>query len=665
MVEIEIEDDNNEELVDLIDLETVKAEEDADGLLITLAEDEESVLSFIVGSNHGDNLASLIEDETLLKEIGDDVCASYTADKESRKDWEDKIERGMVALGLVENQEKARYKNATKIVHPGLAEAVLHAWARFVKEFWPLNGPVRSDVVGDADEDLLEKAKRQETYMNNLLLYKIPDAFEEDSRAAYELFVIGSAFKKIFIDNKQRINDRFVSATNLIIPYFGATCIEKTPRITEEIEYTRSALLRCMSTGYYREVELDSLGESSVDSIENTKEEISGIDKRRLFNDDMAETFLVLEQHVDLDFGEQPFPLPYIVTVLENTGEVLRIVRNWREGDSDFEREEYYSHLRLPGMGFYGYGFYQLAPGLTDTSITVLRSLVEAGHFANIQGGWITQDLGKKLLESGSLTIGPGEWKIVNAIDDINKSIKPVSYKEPSQTLYNLLNTFDEYRRRLYSTTDVPMGEVTNEMPVGTATLMVEQANVVPNSILLGCHFAKRKEFNLIKRRIYELFDTVDMSMMIKGKRINVVKEDFNDDFDVLPTNDPQTNSFAQQMTKAQTVYQMASNPNSTLDFGKCEELVLKSLRLPDFEILKKQPVNPAMMPPDPMKEMAMADGQLELQRKAQENEYNKLHTEMDLATKAREAERAEEMHEKELKSRDIEMLDKIRGMNG
>ena len=216
----------------------------------------------------------------------------------------------------------------------------------------------------------------------------------------------------------------------------------------------------------------------------------------------------------------------------------------------------------------------------------------------------------------------------------------------------------DDYRQRFYSTTDVPMGEVTNEMPVGTATLMVEQANVVPNGILLGCHFAKRKEFNLIKKRIYELFDTNQQQLSIKGRRLIIFKDDFNDEFDVLPTNDPQTNGFAQQLAKAGEVYKLANNPNTSLDFAKCEQLVLKSLRLPDYDTLVKQPSPPP--PPSPMENMAMQDGMLDLQAKSQQNKYDQLKNQLDLVAKAKKVEQDDQQHKQNMKQQQLNMFQQI-----
>ena len=51
--------------------------------------------------------------------------------------------------------------------------------------------------------------------------------------------------------------------------------------------------------------------------------------------------------------------LPYIVTIDQNSGKVLSVVRNFREQDPLKRKRQYFVHFKfLPGFGFYGLVFY-------------------------------------------------------------------------------------------------------------------------------------------------------------------------------------------------------------------------------------------------------------------------------------------------------------------
>jgi chaperonin GroES len=70
---------------------------------------------------------------------------------------------------------------------------------------------------------------------------------------------------------------------------------------------------------------------------------------------------------------------------------------------------------------------------------------MDAGHLANVQGGFIG---GGVSIKSGNLRFQPGEWKKADTSGQVLKdNIVPLPVKEPSAVLFNLL-TFLSRRRR-------------------------------------------------------------------------------------------------------------------------------------------------------------------------------------------------------------------------
>ena len=111
------------------------------------------------------------------------------------------------------------------------------------------------------------------------------------------------------------------------------------------------------------------------------------------------EELFLLEFQVDLDIpgyedvDEKGNPtgikLPYVVTLDENTGQVLKICRNYNEDDKYKCRKEYFVHYVLvEGPGAYGLGFVHLIGGLSKTATAALRQLLDAGTLSNLPAGF-------------------------------------------------------------------------------------------------------------------------------------------------------------------------------------------------------------------------------------------------------------------------------------
>lgn len=564
---------------------------------------------------HGDNLALFLDDEQLA-DLAQQTKAGYDADKAAKAKWWAKAERAIRATGLVDVPPNQAFSTATCAVHPGLMIGILHFYSRCITEFWPVAGPVTSRVYGAAPPPIADRAARVQAYMNYLLEEQIKDAFSEDSYAFLDLPLIGSSFKKIFTDSRGRIRDMYVPAERLTMAA-GSTCLYYAPRITEEVAMPRVELRRAMATGYYRAVELDSPSGLDDGQLPTTFGETDDTPPASLTTDP-AEFFDVLEQHVDLDLEKFDYPVPYIVTALAETGDILAVRRNWAEGDPDFNKLQYYVEYKMPSRELYGYGFFHYAAGLTETQTQMLRDAVDAVRFATSPGGFVTAE-GKDIDET--VRIEPSVFRrLRTAADDLKKAFFIPPFKELNPAVFQGITFLDGYWERLLSTTDVPVGDIKTDMPVGTATIMVEQSNRVPNALLLGFHKAKSYEYELLRREVFNnLTEGQSYPFMVLGQQQNVMKEDFDGSVGVYPSSNPGASSKMQRMSQAQAVYQMSRDPNSIFDPQKAEQNFARALEVPNLESLLKSPQTPPP-PPPPEAIKAQADMQLaqaEDQRKA------------------------------------------------
>ena len=132
--------------------------------------------------------------------------------------------------------------------------------------------------------------------------------------------------------------------------------------------------------------------------------------------------------------------IPYVVTIDKGSSTVLSIRRNYYEDDPHKMRRDHFVHYEyIPGLGFYGLGLVHLIGGLVKSATSILRQLVDAGTLSNLPGGLKARGM---RIKADDTPIMPGEFRDVDVPGGtIKENISFLPYKEPSGTLYQLLNT--------------------------------------------------------------------------------------------------------------------------------------------------------------------------------------------------------------------------------
>ncbi len=142
--------------------------------------------------------------------------------------------------------------------------------------------------------------------------------------------------------------------------------------------------------------------------------------------------------------------LPYVVTLEYPSGKILSIRRNYYQDDPQKKRRTHFVHYQyLPGLGFYGFGLIHMIGGLAKSATSLLRQLVDAGTLSNLPGGLKARGL---RIKGDDTPIMPGEFRDVDVPGGaIKDNITFLPYKEPSATLYQLLQNIVEEGRRFAS----------------------------------------------------------------------------------------------------------------------------------------------------------------------------------------------------------------------
>ena len=514
--------------------------------------------------NHFDNLADLLPDD-ILEPIGSDMVNNYMDYKASRKDWEKSYTEGLDLLGFKYENRTEPFQGASGATHPVLAEAVTQFQAQAYKELLPSDGPVRTQIIGIKNQQTESQSQRVKDYMNYLIMDQMKEYEEEFDSMLFHLPLAGSTFKKVYYDVPLgRVVSKFVPADELVVPY-TATSIDDAESVIHVVKMSENELRKQQVNGFYVDVDLARPSDVEQNSVEKKERELDGTKK----SGKQETIYTLLECHVNLDLegfedqgsdGPTGIKLPYIVTVEESSRTVLAIRRNYAPNDLKKNKIQYFVHFKfLPGLGFYGFGLIHMIGGLSRTATAALRQLLDAGTLSNLPAGF--KQRGVRVRDEAS-PIQPGEFKDVDAPGgSLRDAFFPLPYKEPSQTLLNLLGVVVSAGQRFAAIADMQVGDGNQAAAVGTTVALLERGSRVMSAIHKRCYAAMKDEFKLLSKVVSQYLPPEYPYDVVGGQR-NIKQADFDDRIDVVPVADPNIFSMSQRITLAQTQLQIAtSNP--------------------------------------------------------------------------------------------------------
>ena len=297
--------------------------------------------------------------------------------------------------------------------------------------------------------------------------------------------------------------------------------------------------------------------------------------------------------------------LPYIVTIEEQSRKVLSVRRNYNPNDPAKQKKMFFTHYRyVPGFGFYGLGLIHFLGNLTMTATAAMRALVDAGQFANLPGGF--KQKGVRIVGDND-PISPGEFKDVEATGvNLQQAIVPLPYKEPSATLFNMLNFISQTGQKFADTTEQVVSDASSYGPVGTTMALLEASSKFFSAIHKRLHKAQKDEFKLLARLNYEYLPDEEV-YDIPEDTITIYRRDFDGRVDVVPVSDPNIPSNAHRMALAQLALNLAqSSPPGMFNMEELNRTILSAANVPNLD--KIMPSKPDPIPLDPMSDILALD---------------------------------------------------------
>lgn len=585
------------------------------------------------------NIAETLDEQKLL-DIGREAEKGFRADKDSRKDWETGVDEWTKLAKQTVEPKTYPWPKASNIKYPLLSTAAMQFAARAYPSLLPSSGkivnakPIGKDPTG-------EKAKVAEAvslYMSYQLMEEMTSWEEEMDKLLIMLPIVGTVFKKTYWDSVNEKNcSHVVLPKNLVVNYWTRT-LRDAERISEILEISPRKVKERVQAGLWLEVDVGSAPQPTVNS--NTENKAP--------QQDETTPYTYIEQHTFLDLDDDGYKEPYIVTFHLESKKVVRIVARYDDTTIKMSPDgkkivkidpiEYYTKFGFvpnPDGGFYDIGFGVLLGPLNHSVNTLINQLLDAGHLATLQAGF----LGKGLrIRMGDTTFRPGEWKAVNSTgDDLKKQIVPLPTKEPSNVLFQLMGSLITSGKELASVAEIFVGKMPGQNTPATTTMAtIEQGMKVFTAVYKRIYRSLSEEFVKLARLNFLYLDP-QTEEQITG--IPIGPDDFNlSVHKIAPNADPTAVSQTEKLLKAQGLMELL--PTGILDPVKVVQRVLDAQEQPNWqELLNEAVAATGKMPPPPPDPKL-----LEMQMKGQ-SENQKI----GLQAQAQEHKMALESHSKEV----------------
>ena len=575
------EQEDGSALVDLPDMET---EEQEDGSAIITMENDGPEFN----PEFYDNLADSIDPST-LSSLAMRYLDLLETDKEARSLRDKQYEEGIRRTGMGNDAPGgATFMGASKVVHPVMAEGCVDFASRAIKEMFPPDGPVKTKVLGKMDDLKSAKSERKRDYLNWQITEQIEEFKDEQEQLLTQLPLGGSQYFKLWFDEqKKRPCVEFLPIDRVILP-FAATNFYTAQRAAEVHEITTYEFERRIRTGMYRDVNYIKATQSlEQNKVEQANNKVEG--KKYEDNQDGLRKVYHIYCYLELEDDKKTKgeSAPYILMVDEIDLQVVGLYRNWEEQDETMTKLDWVVEFKfIPWRGAYAIGLPHLIGGLSAALTGALRALLDTAHINNtatmlkLKGAKISgQSQQVDVTQIVEIEGAPG-------VQDIRQIAMPMPFNPPSPVLFQLLGWLDTAAKGVVTSSEEKIADVTSNSPVGTTQALIEQGAAVFSSIHARMHDSQARVLKILCRLNRWHFDEMQKGDVVAD--LEVTREDFDKNTDVVPVSDPHIFSETQRMAQNQAVLALAEKHPDQFNMSKVLARMLKQMKVPNINELMK-----------------------------------------------------------------------------
>jgi hypothetical protein len=605
--DVESGDEEEQQLVDMPEMDDAELEELPDGSVVVTLDTK--------GPMEDEDFYQNLSDSDLIQDIDLGAMALryielVEKDKDARKQRDKQYEEGIKRTGMGNDAPGgANFNGASKVVHPVMAETCIDFAARAIKEMFPPDGPTKTKILGDVDEEKTAIAERKRDFMNWQLTEQIEEFRDEQEQMLTQLPLGGSQYLKLWYDEKKRRPcAQFLPIDNVLLPY-AAGNFYTAERFTEVDDISDWDYKRRINSGLYRET---SMTRATMDPEMTGSQKATNKVEGKSQNDNEDAVRRVYHIYTWLELDDDPVTkgemAPYILMIDDLSTEVIGLYRNWEEGDETYTKLDWVIEFKfIPWRGAYAVGLPQLIGGLSAALTGSLRALLDSAHINNaatllkLKGGKISgQSQEIEVTQVVEIEGAPG-------VDDVRKMAMPMPFNPPSPVLFELLGWLTNAAKGVVTTAEEKIADVNSNTPVGTTQALIEQGAVVFSSIHARLHESQARVLKILSRINRWYLNDMQRGEVVED--LDVKREDFARVNDVIPVSDPHIFSETQRMAQTQAVMAIMKDNPELFNKKVVIQRFLKQIKVPGINEIMVDVPSPVKM--DSANEnVAMAIGQ-------------------------------------------------------
>jgi hypothetical protein len=568
----------------VVDLPEIQMEEQDDGSAIVMLDDDGPEFN----PDFYDNLADSVDSGTLSM-LAMRYLDLLETDKEARSLRDKQYEEGIRRTGMGNDAPGgATFMGASKVVHPAMAEGCVDFASRAIKEMFPPDGPVKTKVLGKMDDLKAAKSERKRDYLNWQITEQIEEFKDEQEQLLTQLPLGGSQYFKLWFDEqKKRPCVEFLPIDRVILP-FAATNFYTAQRAAEVHEITTYEFERRIRTGMYRDINYIKATQSlEQNKVEQANNKVEG--KKWEDNQDGLRKVYHIYCYLELEDDKKTKgeSAPYILMVDEIDLQVVGLYRNWEEQDKTMTKLDWVVEFKfIPWRGAYAIGLPHLIGGLSAALTGALRALLDTAHINNtatmlkLKGAKISgQSQQVDVTQIVEIEGAPG-------VQDIRQIAMPMPFNPPSPVLFELLGWLDKAAKGVVTTSEEKIADINSNAPVGTTQALIEQGAAVFSSIHARMHDSQARVLKILCRLNRWHFDEMQKGDVVAD--LEVTRDDFEKNTDVVPVSDPHIFSETQRMAQNQAVLALAEKHPDQFNMGAVLSRMLKQMKVPNINELMK-----------------------------------------------------------------------------
>jgi hypothetical protein len=527
----------------------------------------ETLTGFIGSSNIFEDVRDREGGERVLDDLAAQVIEDFQRDQSSMTDWSNQIEAGK-EVAKQENESKSEpWEGAANFKTTAMLEASVAFGDRAATELLRSRNILKIDVIGSDKEGGKRKSAENVTeYMNWQINYEMEDWRDIQETLFYELPNVGCLFKKVYYDSIEGINrSELIHYPDFAVNQATAS-VKDCLSFTQIMDVSASEVIEKQNSGLWADVEIYP-EDADSDEGSNEQQEVEDAEENssRFF-----------EQRCYYDLDDDGYAEPYIVTVHEETQQVVRIVPRYF-ADNIYVRNETgsigklgevenpvkvvkivpiidivkYGFVKSQDGTFLDIGYYHILTSLCKAQNSTTNQLLDSGTLANLQGGYVAKGFRKRM---GNTKFKPGSYTATDiSPSDLRNGVVSHQFKEPSQTLFALNEKITKEIDEASVKMDL-QGVLAPNAPA-TTTLALIQENMLPTSAIMQRIIrAESREF----RKLFDLnsryIDPSEYRVVLDDESASY-RADFNPrSMDVVPTASAEMSSKIQRIQQSQVM---------------------------------------------------------------------------------------------------------------